>query len=677
MFLRLTQLIPLFLLGVMAFTQRGMAEEAQHATVSLISQYDAIVPYGETPIGVKLDIEPGWHVYWQNPGDSGLAPQVVWQNLAENLSIEIMPWPVPHKIVTPPLASYGYTNQVLIPFNLHMEEGQPGGSIHVSAMAEWLVCKEICLPEKQKITLTLPTAEVATENLAVAALFKETMKQLPQASPEGITAETDGKSIDILLPQGVTEASFVPALEGTIFDAGDQVLQQGRLRVAVDKAATHAQNYLQGLLLTNLGNWKIEPELVTVASLPTFDTPLPSGKIWLALAFALLGGLLLNLMPCVLPVLSLKVLGLTKQHALRDRKRYGFYYTLGVVSSFLILGLVLVTLRAAGEGLGWGFQLQSPVFVAGLAMLFILLTLNLLGVFEVNIRIGSTKAGDNDNRSGAFFSGVLAAVVASPCTVPFMGSAVAYALTSSGLASLAVFTALGFGLALPFLLISYVPHLARFLPKPGAWMLWFKKVLAIPLALTVLWLLWVYLQQVHFSYFWTAVALVGLGVAVAGLLRFSNNLSWSARKRYGYLVAAIVLFVVGLYGVSQVPMAQKVEYNQQVWQGFNEDRVRDLNSQGKDVFVAFTAAWCITCKANEYLVLHTAATEEFFAQNNVVPLVADWTNRDAHIAEVLAKFGSQGVPFYVLYTRDGNMHTLPVLLTQGVLEDHIMKAQGR
>lgn len=677
MFLRLSLVIWLFLLGVMAFPQRSMAEEAQHATATLISQYEAIVPYGEAPIALKLVIEPGWHVYWQNPGDSGLPPQVTWQNLDDNLSIEIMPWPVPHKISTPPLVSYGYENQVLIPFNLHLEEGRPGESVYIEATAEWLVCKEVCLPEKQKVTMTLPTAEVAIENQAYYSLFTETMKLLPQAAPEGIAAETDGKFIDVILPNGVTMASFVPGHEGVILDAAEQIMQQSRLRIEVDSVGTK-QSYLQGLLLTNLGNWKIEPSLETVISLPKFDTPLPSGKIWLAILFALLGGMLLNLMPCVLPVLSLKVLGLTKHHHLYEKKRYGRFYTLGVVGSFLALGGTLLILRAAGEGLGWGFQLQSPVFVGALILLFVLLTLNLLGVFEVILRVNAGTDTSNDNsRSSALFSGVLAAVVASPCTVPFMGSAVAYALTSGGLASLSVFAALGFGLALPFLLIAYLPRLARLLPKPGLWMLWFKKILAIPLALTVAWLVWVYLQQVHFSYFWTVVALLGLGVAMAGLIRFSNNLNLPARKRNAYLAAALLLFIGSLYGISTVPMAQKVEYNQSLWQPFNEARVRDLNSQGKDVFVAFTAAWCITCKANEYLVLHTPTTEQFFAEHNIIPLVADWTNRDASIAEVLNKFGSQGVPFYVLYTQDGNMHTLPVLLTQNVLEDNIRKAQKR
>lgn len=676
MFLRLSLLIGLFSLGVMSFAQRAMAEETQHVQASLISQYDAIVPYGETPIALKLDIEPGWHVYWQNPGDSGLAPVITWQNLAENLSIEIMPWPVPEKISTPPLASYGYKNQLLVPYNLHLEEAQPGRSVEVKALAEWLVCKEICLPEKQVVTLTLPTAEVAKENGALYSLFKDTIKQLPETAPEDIAAETDGKLIDVVLPNGVVEATFIPALEGTINDSASQTVQKDRLRIIADPAPTHAQTYLQGLLLTNLGNWKIEPALTQVVVLPVFDTPMPSGQIWLAFAFALLGGLLLNLMPCVLPVLSLKVLGLTKHHSLRERKQYGNYYAMGVVSSFITLGVVLLALRAGGEHLGWGFQLQSPVFVAALVVLFTLITLNLLSVFEANFTISGQREEDG-TRSGAFLSGVLATIVASPCTVPFMGSAVAYALTSHSIAGLLVFAALGIGLALPFLLISHMPRLAHLLPKPGSWMLWFKKILAVPMALTVLWLLWVYVQQVHFSYFWTSAVLIAVGIAMAGLMRISNNLALPQHKRYGYLLAAVLLACVGLYGIARIPTALKVDYSQQVWQSFSEERVRDLNSKGKDVFVAFTAAWCITCKANEYLVLHTAATEEFFKVHNIVPLVADWTNRDTAIAEVLGKFGSQGVPFYVLYTRDGNAYTLPVLLTQNTLEENILTAQKR
>lgn len=676
MFIRFTWLVALFLLGVMAFPQRGMAEETQHVQASLVSQYDAIVPYGETPIALKLDIAPGWHVYWQNPGDSGLAPQVTWQNLDEHLSLEIMPWPVPQKITTPPLASYGYETQVLIPFNLHLEQGEPGQEVQLNALAEWLVCKEICLPEKQLVTLTLPTAEVASEVVGVATLFKDTLKRIPLPGPSDITAETDGRFIDIILPVGTTEALFVPSQEGVIYDAGEQPLQQGRLRIPLDPAAAHDSTYLPGLLLTPFGNWQIEPALKAVTALPAFDAPLPSGDIWLAIVFALLGGLLLNLMPCVLPVLSLKVLGIAKQKSGKERKTYGQFYTLGVVASFLALGVTLLALRATGEGLGWGFQLQSPVFVAGLILLFTLLTLNLLGMFEILLPVSQRhEDSGHTSRSGAFMSGILAAVVASPCTVPFMGSAVAYALASGGVASLLVFMALGLGLALPFLLIAYIPHLAHFIPKPGSWMIWFKKLLALPLAATVAWLVWVYLQQIHFSFFWSFVALIGLGVAMAWLIRLSNNLLLPAGKRYGYLATALLLFATVLYGVQHIPLAKKVEYNQQVWQPFSEAKVRDLNSQGKDVFVAFTAAWCITCKANEYLVLHTTLTEEFFAKHNVVPLVADWTSRDAEIAAVLNKHGSQGVPFYLLYTRDGGIHTLPSLLTQNILEAQILKAQ--
>lgn len=665
----------LFLSGIMAFPQRSMAQNGPWVKASLISQYNAVVPYSETPIGLLLDITPGWHVYWQNPGDSGMAPQATWQNLSEHTSIEIMPWPVPHKIITPPLASYGYENQVLIPFNLHLAQAQLGDSFTLNAQIEWLVCKDMCLPESQQVILTLPVAEVAVENPRTAPLFAQTLQNTPQPAPYPLTAEMDKQFIDIILPPHVTEASFVPAVEGVIDDVAPQTLHQGRLRVRLNPAARQPRTHLQGLLLTNLGHWQIEPRLTSVLALPALNADFALGDLGLILLFALLGGLLLNLMPCVLPVLSLKILGLTKQHTAHDKKVYGNFYALGVVLSFLALGVTLLLLRAGGEALGWGFQLQSPVFVAGLIMLFTLFTLNLLGVFEILPPTPGFEKANHNNRSGAFLSGVLAAVVASPCTVPFMGSAVAYALARGGVTSVAVFVALGLGLAMPFLMIAYIPRLAALVPKPGPWLLWFKKILALPLAATAGWLVWVYLQQIHFTYFWTSIALLGLGVAMAGLLRFSNNLTLSRAKRYGYIMAVVVVLTGTLYGMQFVPSAQQITRHTQAWPPFSEARVQELNAEGKDVFVAFTAAWCITCKANEYLALHTDRTAAFFEAHHIVPLVADWTNRNTEIAEVLGKFGSQGVPFYLLYRHEGTVQVLPTLLTQESFERHLL--QGR
>lgn len=663
----------------------------EHVRAELMAHAADGVDVGKTVwLGLQLTHQPGWHTYWKNPGDAGLATALQW-TLPAGLQAGEIAWPLPIKIRVGSLANYGYENQLLLPVPLTITAAfKPlagENAINIKLKANWLVCKEECVPEEGEFALQLPLRGSTAIN---AAAFDASLKAQPKVWEAAGQVQIDGQRLRLSVPglppdwQGKTLELFPETPE--VIDPAAAWTQdwQGpawsaQLALSAQRGQSPAQMPLllvasvngqrQGLLLTAkvLGQWPALPSTTTPVLSPPAGQPVSAAlplSLWAALLGALLGGMILNLMPCVLPVLAIKIMGFartgTDHHA---QRRSGLAYSLGVVLSFVALGAVLLGLRAVGEQIGWGFQLQSPVVVAALATLFTVMGLNLAGLFQFGQFLPS-KLLSLEARNptvDAFFSGVLAVAVASPCTAPFMGAALGLALTLPALQALAIFASIGVGMALPFLLASLVPAVTRWLPRPGAWMQTFRQAMAYPMFATVIWLLWVLGQQSGID---------GVSAMLALLLSLSLAL-WavglSGRSRW--VLTILSLLLMGLLGVYWGPAivkpvaASSVDVRAERWQGWSPDRVQQLLAAGTPVFVDFSAAWCVTCQYNEKTTLADGAVLADFDSHKVALLRADWTRRDPAITAALAQLGRNGVPVYVLYKKNQPAQLLPEILT--------------
>ncbi len=629
-------------------------------------------------LGLKIEHQPHWHTYWKNPGDSGLPTTLAW-TLPAGVSAGGIEWPTPSKLPIGPLMNYGYEGTVLLPVAVTVPSDFKADTLNVKLSASWLVCKDICIPEDGEFALELP-ARAATAGQA--ALFAAARAALPQPVPgaQATAAVQDGALVLRVagLPAGWQgrALTFFPETEGVIHNAAQpQGAWQGgewTVRVPLDPQRSAAPQAMPAVLtapgqpaglLVQVAVTTPWPAVTAPPSPPTAPgeaaatTPLepatPPISLALALLFALAGGVLLNLMPCVFPVLSLKVLGFAAHGA--DRRALlagGLAYTAGVVVSFVALAALLLALRAGGEQLGWGFQLQSPAVVATLAALFTLIGLNLAGVFELGSVLPSSLASARVRHPvvDSALTGVLAVAVASPCTAPFMGASLGLAMTLPAWQALAVFAALGLGMALPYLAASLSPGLARLLPRPGVWMAHFKTLMAFPMFATVVWLVWVLGQQVGIDGVAAVLALL-LTLAFAAWALGSPALG--PRARGGFGAASLVLMAAALFwalpalrqeAAAQVPSAGDT------WQPWSAERVAQAQAAGQPVFVDFTAAWCVTCQFNKRTTLARAEVQTAFADRRVLLLRADWTRRDPAITAELTRLGRNGVPVYALYS---------------------------
>lgn len=660
-----------------------------HVTARIVSDAAAVAPGSSFAVGLDFTLKKGWHTYWKNPGDSGEPMKVTWK-VSPGLSAGPLSYPPPELISMPPLANFGYKDQVLI-FS-DMAAGADltlGGSIEIQADATWLVCEETCIPEKGSFSITLPVAaasspsqdaprfQAARERLpkpVSAARFEVSDKGWYLAFPEGIE-----------LPEETSRLFFFPETPGVIKNAAEQVAFKDRgrhfLRLVPDPGMTKPPERLTGILVTGEKAYALGelPDHPSVVALPPQTAPQAPAKVpetlekskspgltaARAVPFAFLGGLLLNLMPCVFPVLSVKVLGFLKKSGGDHRRArvHGWAYATGVVLSFGVLAGLLLFLRWSGEALGWGFQLQSPLFVLLMIFLLFLLALSLLGLFEIGgslMGVGSKLAGQT-GLSGSFFTGVLAAVVATPCTAPFMGPAVGFALAQPAAMAIAVFLAVGVGMALPYLVLTHVPALLWRLPKPGPWMETFQQAMAFPLLATVVWLLWVIGRQAPGALVTILLALLVLSFGV-----------WLGRRmRRARPIALLIAAAAVAWAVTDVRRdLSETESVPQVsagWEAFSEKRVTDLRAEGRPVFIDFTAAWCLTCQVNKKTVLEREDVRKAFADKKVALIEADWTNQDAAISKALEAFGRQGVPLYVYYPPHGEAKVLPALLTKAIV----------
>ena len=680
-------------------------------------------------LGLQIEHQPHWHTYWQNPGDSGLPTRLQWQ-LPAGLQAGDIAWPLPKKIPIGTLANYGYEGRLLltVPVTVGPDFRFPDtGPLALALQADWLVCRKECIPQEGRFSLNLALAAPQTPHApsfeSAQKLSPKPMAQLQQGGTwitgGQATLSADAKQINLRmhgLPVGwrgqtlsafpvtpnvvhnaaVQGKDWTQKWEGAVWNAQIPVSEERgdspkslRWVVAVGpESAPKAPAFeleppVQGTwpALTPAAPAEISPALAKALADNASSAQKPAASsttalgLTLAVLGALVGGFLLNLMPCVFPVLAIKVMGFAQADTSQAQHRAaGMAYTIGVVLSFMLLGGLMLGLRAAGEQLGWGFQLQSPPVVAGLALLFTLLGLNLAGVFEFGQMLPSSLATLQSRHPtvNAGLSGVLAVAVASPCTAPFMGASLGLAIALPVWQALLVFAAMGVGMALPYLAASWWPGMARALPRPGAWMETFRQAMAFPMFATVIWLLWVLGQQTGID---GASSLLALLLTVAWLV-WALGLSGRTRWVLSGLALAALLWLGSSWlplALREAPAEQQASASTQVssqasfgslsisnWQPWSEAALQTQLAAGRPVFVDFTAAWCVTCQYNKKTTLAAPQVLADFAARQVVLMRADWTRRDPAITQALTALGRSGVPVYVLYAPDRP----PVLLSE-------------
>jgi len=651
--------------------------QAPHLAAELIADSGTISPGGTSHIALSLTLEPGWHVYWVYAGDSGEAPRVLW-SAAQGIMLGPMQYPAPSRLPLGPLMDYGYEGSAIFPFSLTASQQLSLGTAPLKAHVQWLVCREVCVPGKAFLGLNLqvtPTAPSATNPLIDAALRAEPFP-LPSSVKVHVSANRSLLTVDVETGHRETALEYYPLDDDSIRNAAEQKVEPTPrgAKLVIERAETTdiLPKQIKGVLKLSGGRSY------------TFDVPVgapvaqPASNgepgLFFAVVLAFAGGIILNLMPCVFPVLFLKALSLVNSasESTSQQRRHGMAYTAGILFSFWVIVGVLLTLRLVGKQAGWGFQLQSPGFVVAMAFLLFFMGLSLAGMFDLGLTL--TGAGDGltrkDGYTGSFFTGVLATVVATPCTAPLMGAAIGFALSQSAIVTFTVFTALALGLAVPYLLLTLVPGWANRLPRPGRWMETLKQLTAIPLFLTTVWLIWVYgrLSGGPSGESSDHIARLLVGLVVLAIAGWTLG-RWPAR-RWGYF-AALLLAVAGF----AVPLSGSHPDKLQ-WQPFSNAALAAAQSERKPVFVDFTAAWCLSCQVNEKAVLQDKSVEQELLRQHYVLLRADWTRYDPEITGALSRVGRSGVPTYVVFSSDASSsaYVLPELLTRSGVLDAIRHA---
>ncbi len=701
----------------------GAVRDAQ-TEVELVAQAQSVQPGGAVWVGVSFRPDPGWHVYWKNPGDSGLAPTIEWR-LPEGWSVGEVRWPYPERIDQPPLTTYGYTDAVLLMVEMRAaEQAAAGSTTTIGATARWLACEVECVPGNAELTLELPVrSEPPQPGARWAPVFAAMRDRWPITTDEWTVSAAASPSIirlqitsEHLGAESLGAVQFFSEDAQLIRHAAAQRLARidGGVVLELERSAARVEpvERLRGMLVAE-GGWRgygseralaVDAEVQLVTSLESIGAvpvstpiagaearPVAGWRIAVSLLFAFIGGMILNLMPCVLPIVSLKILGFVGQAGDDPGKllKHGWVFALGVVTSFWLLAGALLALRAGGQHVGWGFQLQSPPFLVALASLFFLFGLNLFGVFEIGTSVAGRSGQwlSGSRGSSAFLSGVLATVVATPCTAPFMGSALGVALAQPVPVALGIFTALGAGMATPYLVLCAFPHLVRLVPKPGPWMETLKHVLGFLLMATVVWLVWVLgLQAGHGA---SAQLLLGLLVVAVGAWIMGR---WATPVRgatvrgvarvlgVGLIASGVAIGIVGAQpapvGAARAAASTTQPSGGIAWEPYDEARVDELRRAGTPLFIDFTAAWCLTCQVNERVVLNAREVVEAFKRHGVVAMKADWTSYDERITQALARFGRGSVPLYVLYglQPEASPEILPELLTPSIVLEALERA---
>lgn len=680
---------------VAAFPGTAAVVERDHIRVELVAAETAVVPGQPLTVALRLEPDKHWHTYWINPGDSGLPTKIDW-TLPYGASISELQFPFPERQSLGPLTNYGFSGEHFLLAELTPPADLTGDSFTIDALASWLVCEDICIPGEAPLTLSLPVADSAnasawTNKLEQAASRVPQQRMLPaqfdivdgQLRLQADTAEFSGADVQ-----------FFPETQEVVNNAAPiEQRQQGSLvefrqglsdyfGSAPEELAVvfviDGERAIRVLAQPAIAGQMVDLSALAPASAATGDDAAGSMTLLLAIGLALLGGLVLNLMPCVFPVLSIKAIAVAQSsgQSAGHRRLHALVYTAGVVLGFVALAVGLLALRAGGEAAGWGFQLQSPWVVGALAYVMFLLGLALHGYWSFGTRLMGVGQNltEQDGARGAFFTGLLACVVATPCTAPFMGAAMGYAVTRPEIEALIVFAALGVGMAIPFLLLGFVPALARLLPRPGPWMDTFKKLMAFPLYLTAIWLVWVLGRQVGVN--GMAALLVGLLalVCAVGLLTRSQGTAWvrgvGKLAGVGLTIAALALLASPLMTAQPTQAVTNASVSAEV---YSPARLDALLAEGTPVFINLTADWCVTCHVNERVAIGTQAVQAKMQAAGMAYLKGDWTNRDPEITALLEAHQRSGVPLYLLYSgRTGEPPVvLPQILTPGIVVDAI------
>ncbi len=692
-----------FLLGAICALLFSAVATAQpvntgHLTAELVASRQGIAPGETIHVALSQKIQKGWHTYWRNAGDSGEPTKITW-TLPAGWSASSFTWPAPHRLPVGPLTNYGYENEVLLPVAITApKDTRPGSTVTLKAAAAFLVCADICIPEDAALTLSLPVTEgPAPAHPTWGAAIAKTLAGAPQ--PAGLTGafEKQGEIVKLAITGAalkgadMTDAYFFP-FSGTVIDhAKPQSIERGpegltlSIMPGYDFQSPTPPTTLAGVLVVAGKAYEVTaspgpaPAAASGLGPPPAKLAAAAGTANLGLAsaalFALLGGLILNLMPCVFPVLAMKAASLAGHGAHQaEARRQGLAFGVGVLVTFLGLAALLIALRSAGSAVGWGFQLQDPPVVATLALLMLLVGLNLSGVFEIGTSLQGVGSGlaAKGGLSGSFFTGVLAVVVAAPCTAPFMGPALGWALTQPPAAALVVFLALGVGFAAPFVAVAFAPGLLARLPRPGPWMDGFKKLLAFPMYAAVAWLVWVLTVQVGSDAvprILGAAVILALAAWVFGIVQ-RRRLSGGRPVALGAVatVLAAVAVIGGAFWPAYTVADEPSGAAKLADEAYTPARLAALQAEGRPVLVNYTAAWCVSCQVNDRVALSTTAVAEALTRNNAVYLKADWTKRDGAIAAELARFGRAGVPLYLVYgAKGGDPAILPSILTEGVV----------
>ena len=667
----------LFVAGLLFLTPPVFAEtlvKHPNAEVELMTEYDNLV-LGE-PVGIGLEIRPqkDWHTYWRNPGDSGAAPKISWE-IESGVEIGPLQWPTPERIEASGIVTFGYHGKTLlfssfaIPSQSSLKEGQV---LNLKVKSEWLVCKDICVPVFANFEKKLKVVEAkASKPSSQFKNFQRDRARLPLFAKDVFEVEVKSQKDSLSL--------YASPLKGQLevvdfFPSSKMMVDYTKPKISFAKGAykvdlkNTTDSEVSGLIFYR----DAKRERYYSAWL---ETASPSGGqasfFWIALLLAFIGGLALNLMPCVFPIISIKAFSLVKS-AKSNRKRViqeSLAYSVGVILTFLVAAAFLLIFRSYGELVGWGFQLQSPRFVALMGLLFFVLGLNFIGAFDFNFSFAGFGQGatEKPGLAGSFFTGVLSVIVASPCTAPFMGAALGYAMTQTTLILFTIFLALGLGLAFPYLVLASFPASARILPKPGAWMQTFKEFLAFPMWATMLWLLWLLSQQVGAnSSFLVAFAFlfIALGFWWA---RQSRSKSPVWRAAIILLVAGLSVFCLMKADDFQTTSGKSIAQDGIEWQEFSTARVEESLQNQERVFIDFTADWCLTCKVNEKVTFSQKEVQDFIREKGITMFKADWTRRDEEITKMLESYERIGVPLY-LYFEKGSKRAiiLPEILTPGI-----------
>ena len=645
---------------------------ASNSKIILVSESTTLQPKDSLYLGIKFELEKDWHTYWENPGDAGEGAVIKW-SLPDGVSTSEILWPGPERIPVDPLMTFGYNNEVILLTKISTSD-KIDFPIELNAQVSWFTCKDICIPQDGNVSIVINEGELNKSN--DYAEIKQYVDKLPKEFLENYKVEKlDEKYFlqSTLEKNNFDSIYFFPREYGLTDYVENQIYEKNENSFSLEVKASKTGMklpYFDGVI-----------KAINSEGTFFFDVNFPLNiqnedkNLFLLLVFAFLGGLILNIMPCVFPILSIKVLRFIQysEDSSVETYKFGLSYSLGVILSFLLIALILIGLKSSGEVIGWGFQLQYPLVISILFYLFIALGFLFMSNLVIGSQLGNLNSlvKVNNESFESFLTGILAVVVASPCTAPFMGSAIGFALLQPSFNSILIFLSLGIGFALPYFILSIKPTLLSFLPRPGPWMETFKQFMAFPMWASALWLLWVLSGQVDSD---TVILVLIGGLALSlSLWLLEKNTTEIKLVKWILRGTAIVLIGFSIYIIPTSYSTKKEIFTKD--EIYSEQRLRELRNSNQIVFLNFTADWCITCKVNERVALKTQKVQKILKRESINYLEADWTRKDEMIASKLEEFGRSGVPLYLLYPSKGKPIILPEILTEDILIKYLLEVR--